>query len=96
MFTARRIAVFVDGCFWHGCPDHKTSPANNAAWWTTKLARNVERDRETDAHLLALGWKVLRVWEHEDMQLAARRIGEILRSDLAQPSDAEAGALQPE
>ena len=95
LFTRARVAVFVDGCFWHGCPEHKTSPANNAAWWATKLARNVERDRETDAHLLALGWKVLRVWEHEDMQQAAMRIGEILRSELAQPSDAEARALPP-
>jgi len=95
LFTRAKVAVFVDGCFWHGCPEHKTSPANNAAWWTTKLARNVERDRETDAHLDALGWRVLRVWEHEDMRQAARRIGEILRSELDQPSDAETGALPP-
>jgi len=95
LFTRAKVAVFVDGCFWHGCLEHKTSPANNAAWWTTKLARNVERDRETDAHLVAMGWRVFRVWEHEDMQQAAMRIGEILRSELAQPSDGETGALPP-
>jgi len=89
LVTRAKIAVFVDGCFWHGCPEHKTSPANNAAWWTTKLARNVERDRETDAHLVALGWRVLRVWEHEDMKQAAKRIVEILRPDLAQELDAD-------
>lgn len=95
LFTRARVAVFVDGCFWHGCPDHKTSPANNAAWWTTKLARNVERDRETDAHLIALGWRVLRVWEHEDMGRAAMRIGDILRSELAQELDADADPSPP-
>ena len=83
VFGPARVAVFVDGCFWHGCPEHKTSPANNAAWWTTKLARNVERDRETDAHLVALGWRVLRVWEHEDMKQAALQIGGIVRSGTA-------------
>ena len=79
LFTRAKVAVFVDGCFWHGCPDHKTAPANNAAWWTAKLARNVERDRETDAHLNSLGWTVLRVWEHENMTQAATDIGQIVR-----------------
>lgn len=88
LFSRPRVVVFVDGCFWHGCPEHKTAPANNAAWWAAKLARNIERDRETDAHLVALGWRVLRVWEHEDMQQSAMRIGEILRSELAQELDA--------
>lgn len=89
LFTRAKVAVFVDGCFWHGCPEHKTSPVNNAAWWTAKLARNVERDRETDAHLSALGWRVLRVWEHEDMQRAALYIGGIVRSGTTQPVDAD-------
>ncbi|MBB1510657.1 very short patch repair endonuclease [Tessaracoccus sp. MC1756] len=80
LFTRAKVAVFVDGCFWHACPEHKTSPANNALWWTAKLARNVERDRETDAHLVALGWTVLRVWEHEDMPQAAVRIREAVRA----------------
>lgn len=81
LFTRAKVAVFVDGCFWHGCPEHKTAPANNAAWWTAKLARNVERDRETDAHLRSLDWTVVRVWEHQDMTAAAHDIGRILQSE---------------
>lgn len=74
VFTRARIAVFVDGCFWHGCPDHATHPASNAAWWSAKLARNIERDRETDDHLRNNGWSVLRFWEHADMMTAARTV----------------------
>src|SRR4051812_3182040 len=65
-FATSRVIVFVDGCFWHGCQEHKTAPKANADWWATKLARNVERDRETEAHLASLGWRVVRIWEHED------------------------------
>lgn len=79
LFSRAKVAVFVDGCFWHGCPEHKTAPANNAGWWTAKLARNVERDRETDAHLSSLGWTVLRFWEHENMKQAATDIDQIVR-----------------
>ena len=93
VFTRARVAVFIDGCFWHGCPDHKTSPANNAAWWTAKLARNVERDRETDAHLFALGWTVIRVWEHEDMKRAALHIAAIVRTGTAQHLDPDSDTL---
>lgn len=64
-FPGRRVAVFIDGCFWHGCPRHATSPKANAAWWRTKLDGNVARDGETTAHLEALGWTVLRFWEHQ-------------------------------
>ena len=56
-FTARRVAVFVDGCFWHCCPQHGTQPANNTWYWEPKLARNVERDRAADAALAAAGWQ---------------------------------------
>lgn len=80
LFTRAKVAVFVDGCFWHGCPEHKTAPANNGEWWTAKLARNVERDRETDAHLTSLGWTVVRIWEHEDMKQAAADIRGLLRA----------------
>lgn len=79
-FPTRRLVVFVDGCFWHGCPEHKTAPKNNASWWATKLARNVERDRETDAYLADLGWRVLRIWEHEDPGRAADRVEAAVRS----------------
>jgi len=71
LFTRARIAVFVDGCFWHGCPEHATQPVSNAIWWSAKLARNIERDRETDSRLLEDGWSVLRFWEHADMTTAA-------------------------
>ena len=80
-FTAKRVVVFVDGCFWHGCPQHATSPRNNGAWWAEKLRRNIERDRETDASLRAAGWTVLRIWEHENAELAVRRVVETLTGD---------------
>ncbi|MEV5963766.1 very short patch repair endonuclease [Kribbella sp. NPDC051952] len=73
-FTAKRVVVFVDGCFWHGCPEHGTSPRNNGAWWAEKLRKNVERDRETDARLSAIGWIVIRIWEHEDSDAATSRV----------------------
>jgi DNA mismatch endonuclease, patch repair protein len=79
LFTRARVAIFVDGCFWHGCPAHKTAPTSNGAWWAAKLARNIERDHETDAHLRFLGWTVLRVWEHEDITHAATDIEEVVR-----------------
>lgn len=74
VFPRRRIAVYVDGCFWHRCPDHATEPKNNAAWWAEKLAGNVARDRATDTALRAAGWRVIRIWEHEDPVLAADRV----------------------
>ena len=66
VFTRKRVAVFVDGCFWHSCPLHATVPKSNRDWWVAKLGRNVARDRETDDLLRVLGWTVLRFWEHED------------------------------
>jgi DNA mismatch endonuclease (patch repair protein) len=66
-FTARRVAVFVDGCFWHSCPQHGSKPAVNAGYWDPKLRRNVERDRAADTALAAAGWEVVRVWEHESL-----------------------------
>jgi len=71
-FTRTKLAVFVDGCFWHACPDHRTQPRANSDWWTAKLARNAARDQETNEHLAAIGWTVLRFWEHEDMPAAAK------------------------
>lgn len=73
VFTARKVAVFVDGCFWHGCPEHGTWPVKNGAWWESKLKANLERDRDTTARLEEIGWTVVRIWEHEgpDEALAA-------------------------
>ena len=76
VFTRARIAVFVDGCFWHSCPEHATSPASNAEWWRVKLDKNVTRGRETDRYLADAGWTVLRFWEHEDMTQAASVVKE--------------------
>jgi DNA mismatch endonuclease (patch repair protein) len=63
VFRRERVAVFVDGCFWHGCPRHATKPATRAEWWAAKLARNAERDKVVTRALRARGWTVLRVWE---------------------------------
>lgn len=82
VFTRQRLAVFVDGCFWHSCPEHGTKPVNNADWWQEKLTRNVARDRDTDDRLTQAGWCVVRVWEHEDPQEAARRLLPIVRTRL--------------
>lgn len=74
VFPGRHLAVFVDGCFWHRCPLHCRAPQSNAAWWEAKLDGNVERDRRHDEALRAAGWEVLRVWEHEPVELAAERV----------------------
>ncbi len=74
VFPRRRVAVYVDGCFWHSCPVHATSPRNNAQWWADKLAANVVRDRDTDARLDAARWTVVRVWEHEAARDAADKV----------------------
>ena len=63
-FTARKVAVFVDGCFWHACPEHGSKPRANEWYWGPKLVRNVERDRINDAALILAGWTVVRLWEH--------------------------------
>lgn len=78
LFTRRRVAVFVDGCFWHVCPAHATLPATNREWWADKLASNVRRDRENDALLRDAGYIVVRVWEHEDPANVACRIADLV------------------
>jgi DNA mismatch endonuclease (patch repair protein) len=78
VFTAVKVAVFLDGCFWHGCPNHHRPPSTNVQYWAQKLARNQERDQETNELLQENGWTVIRVWEHEDPHVAALRIAEIV------------------
>jgi DNA mismatch endonuclease (patch repair protein) len=78
-FFGSRTAVFLDGCFWHGCPEHGTWPKNNGAWWRTKIEANIERDRDTDQRLRDAGWTVIRVWEHENVVAAADRIERVVR-----------------
>ncbi|MEV4134420.1 very short patch repair endonuclease [Dactylosporangium sp. NPDC049742] len=80
VFTRAKVAVFVDGCFWHGCPAHHTTSVSNASYWADKVTRNRERDRETDLRLTAAGWAVVRIWEHEDVSSAALRVADVVRS----------------
>jgi DNA mismatch endonuclease (patch repair protein) len=79
VFVSARIAVFVDGCFWHGCPTHRTWPKTNSAWWREKIDANRSRDRDTDRRLRLAGWKVLRFWEHLAPVAAANRVSHTLR-----------------
>lgn len=74
VFSRARVAVFVDGCFWHGCPEHASWPAHNAGLWREKIEGNRARDADTTTRLVAAGWRVVRIWEHEDMEAAADRI----------------------
>jgi DNA mismatch endonuclease (patch repair protein) len=77
-FIGLRVAVFVDGCFWHGCPLHASWPKKNAEFWRAKIVANQERDRDTNARVRALGWIVIRVWAHESPEKAARRIAMVV------------------
>lgn len=79
VFVGARVAVFVDGCFWHGCPQHGTWPTNNKDFWRQKIEVNQKRDAETTEQLTALGWKVIRVWEHEEPAHASDRIAGLVR-----------------
>ena len=79
-FPRRRVAVFVDGCFWHRCPEHATHPSANAAWWKNKLDLNEHRDLETNKALELDGWLVVRIWEHESIVVAADRVQELVRA----------------
>lgn len=79
MFTRAKVAVFIDGCFWHGCPLHATYPKRNSDYWLPKLRRNIERDRETDQLLRDAGWLVLRFWEHEPPDDVAHRVEQAVR-----------------
>ncbi len=71
VFGSARVAVFVDGCFWHGCPQHASWPRSNAEWWRAKIEKNRRRDAETARSLAATGWLVIRIWEHDDPAAAA-------------------------
>lgn len=81
VFPKARVAVFVDGCFWHGCPEHGTWPKASAEWWKQKIESNQHRDRDTTARLEAAGWRVIRIWEHDEPAQAADLIATIVKSD---------------
>ncbi|MGH9222702.1 MAG: very short patch repair endonuclease [Acidimicrobiales bacterium] len=90
VFGRPRVAVFVDGCFWHGCPEHgQRQHSVNGWYWPDKIGRNIERDRDTNAQLSHAGWLVVRVWEHEDAAQAASRIAEAIRSRAVLPVGVE-------
>lgn len=74
VFRPAKVAVFIDGCYWHGCPEHYVSPKTNPGYWSGKVARNVARDRDTDERLSAAGWLVLRFWEHQSSDACALSI----------------------
>ena len=81
VFMGARVAVFIDGCFWHGCPVHGHTPRSNVAYWQKKLMNNIARDKQTDGKLVALGWLPVRLWEHEikeDVDDCVKRITEAL------------------
>ncbi|TKA00170.1 DNA mismatch endonuclease Vsr [Actinacidiphila oryziradicis] len=79
VFRPAKVAVFIDGCYWHGCPEHYVSPKTNPGYWSAKVVRNVTRDRDTDERLQAEGWTVLRFWEHESAHECAAVIEETVR-----------------
>lgn len=81
-FTRARLAVYVDGCFWHGCPEHHVQPRTNSEWWAWKVERNQARDLDTDRELAEAGWECVRIWEHEDPVDAANRVEATYRALL--------------
>ncbi|WP_081902670.1 very short patch repair endonuclease [Lentzea aerocolonigenes] len=79
VFTSAKVAVFLDGCFWHGCAEHHTVAATNASFWAEKVRTNQARDRDTNQRLAEVGWLSVRVWEHEDPAEAAKAIAQVVR-----------------
>jgi DNA mismatch endonuclease (patch repair protein) len=73
-FLTGKLAVFIDGCFWHGCKEHRNIPSNNAQWWAEKIQANQVRDEETNALLVRAGWRVFRFWEHDDPVLVLEAV----------------------
>ncbi|MBT2539984.1 very short patch repair endonuclease [Streptomyces sp. ISL-44] len=95
VFGPAGVAVFVDGCFWHGCPVHATWPKNNAEFWRAKIEGNRRRDLDTDARLAEAGWLAVRVWEHERADEAAVRVLAVVASRRAsgRPKAREQGSI---
>ncbi|MFG2249106.1 very short patch repair endonuclease [Spirillospora sp. NPDC048823] len=83
VFTRARVAVFSDGCYWHGCPEHYRPARKNGQFWDDKISTNRARDQDTDVRLADAGWLVIRVWEHEDPAEAADRVAQAVRGRLA-------------
>jgi DNA mismatch endonuclease, patch repair protein len=79
VFRTARVAVFVDGCYWHGCPDHYKAPSTNPTFWAAKVQRNRQRDERNDSALEEAGWLVIRAWEHEQPGVVAERVESAVR-----------------
>ncbi len=97
VFPGPKVAVFLDGCFWHGCADHYRPSSRNNTFWSTKVTGNRERDRQTDELLYAAGWTVIRVWEHEDPKEAARRVEDVVlarRASKNEPGSAKSSPVR--
>ncbi|MGW3018474.1 very short patch repair endonuclease [Streptomyces longwoodensis] len=94
-FPRAKVAIFLDGCFWHGCPEHATHPKANADWWRAKLDKNMSRDAETTQHLIGAGWAVLRFWEHESVDEVARRIADVVAAKREVSDRPPAGNRRP-
>lgn len=92
VFRPARVAVFIDGCYWHGCPEHYVPPKTNSGYWSDKVLRNMTRDRDTDQRLTDAGWLVLRFWEHEPADDCAARIAAEVERRRARSRDDDQGA----
>ena len=86
-FPGKKVAVQVDGCFWHGCPEHGTMPGRNSEWWQWKIAKNQARDRDTDEKLEALGWMVIHIWEHDDVNTSVKIVTKALQAPTVLPPE---------
>ncbi|MCX5198390.1 very short patch repair endonuclease [Streptomyces sp. NBC_00249] len=85
VFRPAKVAVFIDGCYWHGCPEHYVSPKTNPGYWSEKVARNMARDRDTDRQLEEAGWLVLRFWEHEPSDVCAAAVAAAVQDRRGHP-----------
>jgi DNA mismatch endonuclease, patch repair protein len=92
LFRRAQVAVYVDGCFWHNCPDHGVLPKNNRDWWRAKFMATELRDRATEATLHDMGWTVMRVWEHEEPTGAADRVEAAVRGTTVSDAPAQKAA----
>ncbi|RKT04884.1 T/G mismatch-specific endonuclease [Streptomyces sp. 3211.6] len=89
VFRRAKVAVFIDGCYWHGCPEHYVPPRTNPGYWSDKVARNMARDRDTDQQLERAGWLVLRFWEHEQSDVCAATIVSMVQDRRGRPAEAD-------
>jgi DNA mismatch endonuclease (patch repair protein) len=94
-FTRRKVAVFVDGCFWHACPEHGSQPKNNEWYWSPKLRKNVERDRAADDALTQAGWTVVRLWEHVPIDAAVTAVVKVVGTPASSPVAGGSGGRPP-